>query len=55
MVVVYQCCTLQPVQLLYRAKFWRGKTLANQSFQSFDEENVGEFVIANVSYFSESG
>ena len=26
--------------------------MANQSFQSFGEENVGEFTIANISYFS---
>ena len=39
----------------YSTKFWRHKTLANQSFRSFGEENVGEFTIANVSYFSESG
>ena len=30
------------------------ETLANQSFQSFGEENVGEFTIASISYFSES-
>ena len=24
----------------------------NQSFQSFGEENVGKFMIANISYFS---
>ena len=39
----------------YSAKFWRGKTLANLSFQSFGKENVGKFTIANISYFSESG
>ena len=38
--------------VLYSAKIWRGETLANQSFQ---KENVGEFTIANISYFSESG
>ena len=27
----------------YSAKRWQGKTLANRSFQSFGEENVGEF------------
>ena len=27
----------------------------NQPFQTFGEENVGKFTIANVSYFSESG
>ena len=32
--------------------FWWDKTLANRSFQSFGEENVGEFTIANVSYFN---
>ena len=31
----------------YSAKFWRGKTLANRSFQTFGEENVGELTIAN--------
>ena len=37
--------------------FWRGKTLANRSFHTFGEENVGELTIANniISYFSESG
>ena len=31
--------------------------MANQSFQTFGEENVGELTIANniISYFSESG
>ena len=29
--------------------FGRGKTLANRSFQSFGEENFGEFTIANIS------
>ena len=29
--------------------------MAIQSFQSFGDENVGEFTIANISYFSESG
>ena len=29
--------------------------MANQSFQSFGKENVGEFTMANISYFSESG
>ena len=32
----------------YSAKFWRGKALANQSFQSFGEEIVGEFTIATL-------
>ena len=27
----------------------------NRSFQSFGKENVGKFVIANFTYFSESG
>ena len=27
----------------YSAKFWWDTTLANLSFQSFGEENVGEF------------
>ena len=40
---------------MYSAKFWQGKTLANRWFQSFGKENVGEFTIANVSYFSEPG
>ena len=35
-------------------KFWQGKTLANQLFLSFGEENVGEFTVASISYFSES-
>ena len=39
----------------YSAKCWRGKTSANRSFQSFDEENVDKFTIANISYLSESG
>ena len=29
--------------------------MVNRSFQSSGEENVGEFTIANISYFSESG
>ena len=29
--------------------------LANQSFQSFGEENVGQFTIDNISYFNEFG
>ena len=37
------------------AKFWWGKTLVNRLFNSFGEENVGKFTIANISYFSESG
>ena len=38
------------------AKFWWGKTLANyQSFYEFGEENVGEFTIGNINYFSEPG
>ena len=40
---------------MYSVKLWWGKTLANQLFQGFGEENVGEFTIANISYFSESG
>ena len=28
--------------------------MANQSFYSFGKENVGEFTIGNISYFSES-
>ena len=39
----------------YSAKFWHGETLTNPSFQSFGEENAGEFTIANISYFSEFG
>ena len=39
----------------YSTKFWQGKTWANQLFQSFGKENIGEFTIANISYFSESG
>ena len=27
----------------------------NRSFQSFGKENVGEFTIANISYFGQSG
>ena len=40
--------------LPYRAKLWQGKTLANQSFQSFSKENFDKFTIAHISYF-ESG
>ena len=43
------------VHIPYSTKSWQGKTLANQSFQSFSKESVGKFTIANVSYFSESG
>ena len=31
---------------------WWGKSLANWSFQSFDEENIGQFTMDNISYFS---
>ena len=37
------------------AQNFGGTKLANQLFQSFGEENVGEFTIANIKYFSESG
>ena len=40
---------------MYSVKLWWGKTLANQFFQGFGEENIGEFTIANISHFSESG
>ena len=40
---------------MYSTKSWLGKTLANRLFQSFGVENVCEFAIANISYFSESG
>ena len=33
----------------YKAKQWQGKTLANQSFQSFGEENVGKFKLLTFS------
>ena len=33
----------------YSVNFWRGKTLANRLFQSFVKENVGKFIIANIS------
>ena len=39
----------------YSTKFQWGKTLTNQLFQSFGKENFGEFTIATISYFSESG
>ena len=42
-------------KLLYSTKFWWGKTLANQSFQSFGKENDSKFIIVNINYFSESG
>ena len=42
-------------KLPYSAKFWLGKTEVNRSFISFGEENVGEFTITNISYFSEPG
>ena len=41
--------------MLYSTKFWQGKTLANQSFQRYGGENVGELTIANVSCSNESG
>ena len=31
------------INIPYSAERWWGKTLANQSFQSFGEENIGEF------------
>ena len=39
----------------YSTKLCQGKTLANQSFQSFGKENSGEFTIATISYYSECG
>ena len=33
----------------YSAKWWQGKTLANQLFQSFGKENVGEFKLLTFS------
>ena len=39
----------------YSAKCWRGKTLVNRSFQSFGKENVGEFTITTINYYSEFG
>ena len=39
-------------ELPYSTKQWRGKTLANQSFQSFGKElmkNVGEFKLLTFS------
>ena len=39
--------------ILYSTKFWRGKNLADQSFQNFGKENVGEFTVANISCFSD--
>ena len=39
----------------YSARLWQGKTLVNRLFCSFGKENVGEFTIANISCFSESG
>ena len=47
---VFVCCMLIP----YSAKLCQGKTYVDWSFQSFGEENVGEFNII-VTYFSESG
>ena len=41
--------------ITYSAKVWWEKTWANKLFQSFGEEDVGEFTIANISYFSELG
>ena len=39
----------------YSAKCWWDKTLVNRSFYSFGEEHFGEFTIATISYYSESG
>ena len=33
----------------YSAKGWRGKTLANQLFHSFGQENIGKFKLLNFS------
>ena len=52
---ICMCINVLWMTLPYSEKFWWVKTLANRSFQSFGEENVGEFIIANISYFSESG
>ena len=57
--LLYQYCMLYKwtrgyiktqLKLSYSTEFWRGKTLANQLFQSFGEENVGEFTIANMDF-----
>ena len=51
-----KCLRMQIIMYVpYSAKFWQGKTSVNRSFQSFGEENVGKFTIANFSYFNESG
>ena len=48
---LYSRCTLYFIALIadgicdiipYSAKFWRGKTLTNQQFSTFGEENFGE-------------
>ena len=54
-VIIAVSQNLTTLQLPYSAKCWRGKTLANRSFQSFGEEKIGEFTIATISYYSESG
>ena len=33
----------------YSVKFWQDKTSVNELFQSFGKENVGKFLIANIS------
>ena len=37
------------IHVLYSTKWWRGKTLVNQPFQSFGEENVSEFELLTFS------
>ena len=39
------------INVPYSGKQWQGKTLANQSFQSFGEENIGEFNLLTNSSF----
>ena len=36
---------MNAMHIPYSAKFWRGKILANRSFQIFGEENVGKLLI----------
>ena len=43
-------CSIYGV-IQYSVKIWQDKTLANQSFQSFGEDNVGKFIIARVKYW----
>ena len=50
----YSVVTLKVLNVPYSTKCWRGKTMVNRSLE-FLQGNVGEFTIATIRYYSESG